>query len=131
MSIKSQLSLHVPFSSFVLNRFVHFAQRNQRVRLGEAEGRTAAPMLAKAEEHKPGKGKKRGNPGEDGDGPEKKRGGKAGENLPGEGGRKRLDALSVGYFRRVGERLGEGFGEDEERGEMVLLQSSEQPEEGI
>ncbi|MEQ2291178.1 hypothetical protein AMECASPLE_010730 [Ameca splendens] len=33
----------------------------------------------------------------------------------GDGGRKRLDALSVGYFRRVGERLSEGFEEDEER----------------
>ncbi|KAL0966345.1 hypothetical protein UPYG_G00294130 [Umbra pygmaea] len=34
----------------------------------------------------------------------------------GEGGdRKRLDALSVGYFRRVRERLDEGFPEDEEK----------------
>ncbi|XP_024129159.2 nucleolar protein 9 isoform X1 [Oryzias melastigma] len=33
----------------------------------------------------------------------------------GEGGRKRLDGPSVGYFRRVGERLDEGFPDDEEK----------------
>lgn len=34
-----------------------------------------------------------------------------------EGGRrKRLDAMTVGYFRRVSERLSEGFADDEERG---------------
>uniref|UniRef100_A0A3P9KCJ6 PUM-HD domain-containing protein n=1 Tax=Oryzias latipes TaxID=8090 RepID=A0A3P9KCJ6_ORYLA len=33
----------------------------------------------------------------------------------GEAGRKRLDAPSVGYFRRVGERLDEGFPDDEEK----------------
>uniref|UniRef100_A0A3Q4HLZ8 Nucleolar protein 9-like n=1 Tax=Neolamprologus brichardi TaxID=32507 RepID=A0A3Q4HLZ8_NEOBR len=33
----------------------------------------------------------------------------------GQGGKKRLDALSVGYFRRVGERLSEGFEDDEEK----------------
>uniref|UniRef100_A0A3Q3J8A5 PUM-HD domain-containing protein n=1 Tax=Monopterus albus TaxID=43700 RepID=A0A3Q3J8A5_MONAL len=32
-----------------------------------------------------------------------------------DGGKKRLDALSVGYFRRVGERLSEGFEDNEER----------------
>ena len=32
---------------------------------------------------------------------------------------KGLDALSVGYFRRVGDRLGQAFEDDEERGEMV------------
>ncbi|XP_010887294.2 nucleolar protein 9 isoform X2 [Esox lucius] len=42
---------------------------------------------------------------------EAKRGGGTGEG----GAKKRLDALSVGYFRRVGERLSEGFTEDEER----------------
>lgn len=34
-----------------------------------------------------------------------------------EGGkRKRLDAMAVGYFRRVSERLSEGFADDEEQG---------------
>ncbi|RVE61649.1 hypothetical protein OJAV_G00172700 [Oryzias javanicus] len=33
----------------------------------------------------------------------------------GDGGRKRLDGPSVGYFRRVGERLDEGFPDDEEK----------------
>lgn len=77
-------------------------------------------MLAKAEERKPRKGgeKKRRHPGDNGQGGEKKRrGGEEGEAGQGDGGRKRLDALSVGYFRRVGERLGEGFEDDEERGE--------------
>ncbi|XP_037644402.1 nucleolar protein 9 [Sebastes umbrosus] len=77
-------------------------------------------MLTKAEERKPqkGGGKKRRHPGEDGDGEggeRKRRGG--GEE--GDGGRKRLDALSVGYFRRVGERLSEGFEDNEERGMFV------------
>ncbi|XP_049889292.1 nucleolar protein 9 [Epinephelus moara] len=75
-------------------------------------------MLAKPEERKPQKGgeKKRRHPGGDGEGGEKKRrGGKEGEGGQGDGGRKRLDALSVGYFRRVGERLGEGFEDNEER----------------
>ncbi|XP_043990346.1 nucleolar protein 9 [Gambusia affinis] len=40
---------------------------------------------------------------------------KQGQKPLGDGGRKRLDALSVGYFRRVGERLSEGFEEEEER----------------
>lgn len=72
-------------------------------------------MLAKAEERKP---QKRRHAGEDGEGGERKRrGGEEGEKGQGDGGRKRLDALSVGYFRRVGERLGEGFEDDEERGE--------------
>uniref|UniRef100_UPI0037E732E7 nucleolar protein 9 n=1 Tax=Semicossyphus pulcher TaxID=241346 RepID=UPI0037E732E7 len=75
-------------------------------------------MLAKPEERKPQKGgvKKRRHPGEDGEGGERKRrGGEEGEKNQGDGGRKRLDALSVGYFRRVGERLGEGFEDNEER----------------
>lgn len=81
-------------------------------------------MLAKPEERKPQKGreKKRRHPGGDGEGGEKKRrGGKEGEGGQGDGGRKRLDALSVGYFRRVGERLGEGFEDNEERGEDDYL----------
>ncbi|CAJ1071534.1 nucleolar protein 9 [Xyrichtys novacula] len=75
-------------------------------------------MLAKPEKRQPqkGEGKKRRHPGGDGDtGVKKKRGGKEGEKVQGDGGRKRLDALSVGYFRRVGERLSEGFEDDEER----------------
>ncbi|XP_059199762.1 nucleolar protein 9 [Centropristis striata] len=83
-------------------------------------------MLAKTEERKPqtGGGKKRRHPGEDGGeggegGERKKRGGEKGEGGQEDGGRKRLDALSVGYFRRVGERLGEGFEDNEERGMFV------------
>ncbi|XP_029309505.1 nucleolar protein 9 [Cottoperca gobio] len=79
-------------------------------------------MLAKSEERKPQKGeiKKRRHTGEDGEGGERKRrGGEDGEAGQGDGGRKRLDALSVGYFRRVGERLGEGF-EDKEEREMFV-----------
>ncbi|XP_071348222.1 nucleolar protein 9 [Trachinotus anak] len=75
-------------------------------------------MLAKAEERKPqkGGGKKRRHPGDDGKGEEKKkRGGEDGEKGQGDSGKKRLDALSVGYFRRVGERLSEGFEDNEER----------------
>ncbi|KAA8587498.1 hypothetical protein FQN60_016360 [Etheostoma spectabile] len=75
-------------------------------------------MLTKTEERKPqkGEGKKRKHPGEDGDGGEsKRRGGEEGKGGQGDGGRKRLDALSVGYFRRVGERLSEGFEDDEDR----------------
>ena len=78
-------------------------------------------MLEKAEETTPqkGGGKKRKHPGgDDGKGEERmKRGGEEGERSHGDRGRKRLDALSVGYFRRVGERLGEGFEDKEERGE--------------
>ncbi|GLD51443.1 nucleolar protein 9 [Lates japonicus] len=75
-------------------------------------------MLAKEEGRKPqkGGGKKRRHPGEDGKGGErKKRAVEEGEKGQGDGGRKRLDALSVGYFRRVGERLSEGFEDNEER----------------
>lgn len=80
-------------------------------------------MLAKEGGNKPHKGgaRKRKPPAEDGGRgewkkkrSEKEKGGPKGQ---GDGGRKRLDALSVGYFRRVGERLSEGFKEDEERGE--------------
>ncbi|KAM7401276.1 hypothetical protein PAMA_005456 [Pampus argenteus] len=76
-------------------------------------------MLVKAEEKKPWKGgeKKRSHPGDNSQEGEKKkrRGGKEGEEGQGDGGRKRLDGMSVGYFRRVGERLSEGFEDDEER----------------
>ncbi|KAM4552347.1 nucleolar protein 9 [Odontesthes bonariensis] len=77
-------------------------------------------MLSKEEGRSPqkGGGKKRTHPGKDGGeaGAEKKRrGGEEGSKSHGDGGKKRLDALSVGYFRRVGERLGEGFEGDEER----------------
>ncbi|XP_029970889.1 nucleolar protein 9 [Salarias fasciatus] len=78
-------------------------------------------MLAKTEERRPKKvgGKKRRHPDEDGEGEKKRKGGEEGQNSQGDGGRKRLDALSVGYFRRVGERLSEGFEDDEERGMFV------------
>ncbi|XP_030608273.1 nucleolar protein 9 isoform X2 [Archocentrus centrarchus] len=74
-------------------------------------------MLSKAEEKKPqkGAGKKRRHPEEDAGGERKRRGSQEGEKGQGDGGKKRLDALSVGYFRRVGERLSEGFEDDEER----------------
>uniref|UniRef100_A0A3Q4BCZ7 NOP9 nucleolar protein n=1 Tax=Mola mola TaxID=94237 RepID=A0A3Q4BCZ7_MOLML len=77
-------------------------------------------MLVKAEEGKPQKGreKKRSHPGGDGDGGARRKrrgGGEEGERGQTDSGRKRLDALSVGYFRRVGERLGEGFENDEEK----------------
>lgn len=82
-------------------------------------------MQVKGEERKPqrggGGGKKRKPPidgGEGGWGKKRKGGGEGGEK---EGGsRKRLDALSVGYFRRVGERLSEGFEDDEEKGEKFV-----------
>ncbi|KAG7227397.1 hypothetical protein INR49_000402 [Caranx melampygus] len=74
-------------------------------------------MLSKGEETKPqkGGGKKRRHPGDDGKGEGKKKKGGDGEKGQGDGGKKRLDALSVGYFRRVGERLSEGFEDNEER----------------
>uniref|UniRef100_A0A3P8TMC6 PUM-HD domain-containing protein n=1 Tax=Amphiprion percula TaxID=161767 RepID=A0A3P8TMC6_AMPPE len=76
-------------------------------------------MLAKTEERKQQKagGKKRKHPGEDGGRREerKRKGGEEGNKGQGDGGKKRLDALSVGYFRRVGERLSEGFEDSEER----------------
>ncbi|XP_023150111.2 nucleolar protein 9 [Amphiprion ocellaris] len=76
-------------------------------------------MLAKTEERKQQKagGKKRKHPGEDGGRREerKRKGGEEGNTGQGDGGKKRLDALSVGYFRRVGERLSEGFEDSEER----------------
>nr|XP_020460132.1 LOW QUALITY PROTEIN: nucleolar protein 9 [Monopterus albus] len=76
-------------------------------------------MLSKVEERKSkkgGGGKKRKHPGDDGEeGERKKRGGEEGGKGCRDGGKKRLDALSVGYFRRVGERLSEGFEDNEER----------------
>ncbi|XP_069020749.1 nucleolar protein 9 [Embiotoca jacksoni] len=77
-------------------------------------------MLAEEEErmlHKGG-GKKRRQP-DEGEGEKKKRGGEEGQKGHGDGGKKRLDALSVGYFRRVGEKLSEGF-EDNEEKEMFV-----------
>ncbi|KAM9845465.1 nucleolar protein 9 [Aulostomus maculatus] len=75
-------------------------------------------MLAKPVERKQRKDgeKKRRRTGDDAQGGEKKR--KAAEcsqKSHGNGGQKRLDALSVGYFRRVGERLCEGFEDDQEK----------------
>uniref|UniRef100_A0A1A8J264 NOP9 nucleolar protein n=1 Tax=Nothobranchius kuhntae TaxID=321403 RepID=A0A1A8J264_NOTKU len=67
-------------------------------------------------ERRNGGGKKRKHPSADGSGEEKKR--KRGEEKhkgQGEGEKIRLDALSVGYFRRVGERLSEEFQDNEER----------------
>ncbi|XP_056149577.1 nucleolar protein 9 [Lampris incognitus] len=61
------------------------------------------------------RGKKRKHPG-GGEGERKRRGDEeGGKGTQGKGAKKRLDAVSVGYFRRVGERLKEGFEEDEER----------------
>uniref|UniRef100_A0A3B5B1L7 NOP9 nucleolar protein n=1 Tax=Stegastes partitus TaxID=144197 RepID=A0A3B5B1L7_9TELE len=78
-------------------------------------------MLAKTEEktlQKAG-GKKRKHLGEDGGGggggERKRKGSEEGKKGGEDGGKKRLDALSVGYFRRVGERLSEGFEDNEER----------------
>lgn len=80
-------------------------------------------MLAKEEGKKLQKGarKKRGQAGEDEGGERKKQRSEEGPRGPGDGGKKRLDALSVGYFRRVGERLGEGFEDNEERGKIDFL----------
>ncbi|XP_046882776.1 nucleolar protein 9 isoform X1 [Hypomesus transpacificus] len=71
-------------------------------------------MLAKMEENEQRKegGKKRKHPkGEERD---RKRRGDCDGGGDGDA-RKRLDPLSVGYFRRVGERLTEGFAENEEK----------------
>lgn len=79
-------------------------------------------MLTKVDERKPQKqGKRRQPREEEGGGGEmkRKRGGETGEKPQGDGGKKRLDALSVGYFRRVGDRLTEGFEDDEEKGEEM------------
>ncbi|XP_036374827.1 nucleolar protein 9, partial [Megalops cyprinoides] len=50
---------------------------------------------------------------------EEERGGGGGGGGDGGGVKKRLDAMSVGYFRRVSERLGEDFAEDEEKALFV------------
>lgn len=82
-------------------------------------------MLTKVDERKPlkqGLKKRRQSDDEGGGGGgemKRKRGGETGQKPPGDGGKKRLDALSVGYFRRVGDRLTEGFEDDEEKGEGV------------
>lgn len=60
-------------------------------------------------------GKKRKSTGEDEEVRQTKRKGHEGR----EGGRTRLDALSVGYFRRVGDRLKEGFEDNEEKDMFV------------
>ncbi|XP_051944732.1 nucleolar protein 9 [Hippocampus zosterae] len=77
-------------------------------------------MLGKAELKKPLKGgnKKRGQKGGYGGDSKRK---KADDELKAEGdaGKKRLDALSVGYYRRVGERLNEDFEDAEERDMFV------------
>ena len=88
--------------------------------------------MLQREDKKPwGKGgSKRPHPGEDGGGgDDKKKSRLHGAAEPGEAGEKEtkqrsgewkgLDALSVGYFRRVGDRLGQGFEDDEEKGKMV------------
>ncbi|XP_041849014.1 nucleolar protein 9 [Melanotaenia boesemani] len=75
-------------------------------------------MLAKVEGKRPqkGGGKKRKHLREDEGGEKKKkRGVKDGPKAQRDGDKKHLDALSVGYFRRVGERLSEGFEDNEER----------------
>ncbi|XP_061654190.1 nucleolar protein 9 isoform X2 [Phyllopteryx taeniolatus] len=78
-------------------------------------------MLEKTELEKPQKGghkKRRGQ--EAGDGGESKRKkAQDGSKAEGDGGKKRLDALSVGYYRRVGERLTEDFEDAEERDMFV------------
>lgn len=80
-------------------------------------------MLAKTEERKQQKqvGGKRRHLADDGGGEKKKKSrGEGAERGQADAGRKRLDALSVGYFRRVGERLNEGFEDDEERGWWII-----------
>ncbi|XP_053739529.1 nucleolar protein 9 isoform X1 [Synchiropus splendidus] len=77
-------------------------------------------MLAKEDKVKPPrerekKRKNHENVGNEG-GNKKKR---ESSKTPGGREKMRLDALSVGYFRRVGERLGEGFVDDEERAMFV------------
>lgn len=80
-------------------------------------------MLTKVDERKP---KKRRQPQEEGGGggeTKRKKGGEQGQKAQGDGGKTRLDALSVGYFRRVGERLTEGFDDDEEKGWGFIFKS--------
>lgn len=80
-------------------------------------------MLTKMDERKPLKQglTKRRQPHDGGGGEMKrKRGDEAGQKAQGDGARKRLDALSVGYFRRVGDRLAEDFEQDEEKGEGIF-----------
>lgn len=68
-------------------------------------------------------GNKRKSTGEDGEVRQKKR--KGGDERRGEGGKNRLDALSVGYFRRVGDRLKEGFEDNGEKDMFVVNVLSE------
>lgn len=58
------------------------------------------------------------------------KGGQKGHKRPvqgssGDGGKKkpRLDGTTVGYFRRVSDRLKEGFTEEEEKGEAEICQN--------
>ncbi|MCJ8745197.1 hypothetical protein PDJAM_G00127460 [Pangasius djambal] len=51
--------------------------------------------------------------------PDRSRGGGSSSRGEEGGKRKRLDAMTVGYFRRVSERLSEGFTDDEERALFV------------
>lgn len=79
-------------------------------------------MLEKAELKKPLKGgdKKRGQKGSYG-GESKRKKADDESKAEGDAGKKRLDALSVGYYRRVGERLNEDFEDAEERGEFEAM----------
>uniref|UniRef100_A0A3P9H020 PUM-HD domain-containing protein n=1 Tax=Oryzias latipes TaxID=8090 RepID=A0A3P9H020_ORYLA len=73
-----------------------------------AKGNSEKQQKAGTQKRKPDADGGRG-----GGGQKKKKGDGPAEQ--GEAGRKRLDAPSVGYFRRVGERLDEGFPDDEEK----------------
>ena len=74
-------------------------------------------MQEKAGKNRPQKdgGKKRKLQPDDVEGAESRK--KGHHEREDDGAKKHLDPLSVGYFRRVGERLGEAFEGDEERGE--------------
>lgn len=75
-------------------------------------------MGAKSQKHLGEQGQKRAKKKLDRSKGGRGEGGRGGSNSHGEEGgkRKHLDATTVGYFRRVSERLSEGFTEDEERG---------------
>lgn len=52
------------------------------------------------------------------------KGGQKGHKRPVQGTKKpRLDGTTVGYFRRVSDRLKEGFTEEEEKGEAEVRQN--------
>lgn len=73
-------------------------------------------MGAKGQNHAGERGEKRMKKKPD----RSKEGGGSGRGEEG-GRRKRLDAMTVGYFRRVSERLSEGFTDNEERGKAKAL----------